>query len=112
MKCISPVGKQLVGNETTRDLSDNVAPEEGAMDQPHCLWVPVKLSFLEREKINRSTLNSGNNPPSTTKMHSFGIYLDTTLKDLIKVANYNLICLCTAIGTLKKSHINKVFKQQ
>lgn len=48
MKCIRPVGGQLVGDETTGDLSDDVAPEEGAVDQPHRLWVPVKLSFLQR----------------------------------------------------------------
>lgn len=45
-----PVGRQLVGDETSRDLSYDVAPEKGAMDQSHCLWVPVKLSFLERKK--------------------------------------------------------------
>ena len=49
MKRTSPVGKQLVGDETTGDLSYNVAPEEGAVDQPHRLRVPVKLSFLEKE---------------------------------------------------------------
>lgn len=42
-----PVGRELVGDETSWDLSYNVAPEEGAMDQSHRLWVPVKLSFLE-----------------------------------------------------------------
>lgn len=42
-----PVGGELVGDETSRDLSYDVAPEEGAMDQSHRLWVPVKLSFLE-----------------------------------------------------------------
>lgn len=47
---MSPVGRQLVGDETSRDLSYDVAPEEGAVDQSHCLWVPVKLSFLERKK--------------------------------------------------------------
>lgn len=57
MKCMSPVGKQLVGDETTRDLSDNVTPEEGAVDQPHCLRVPVKLSFLERENKRDARLN-------------------------------------------------------
>lgn len=50
LKSMWPVGRQLVGDETTRDLSDNVAPEEGTVDQPHRLWVPVKLSFLERKK--------------------------------------------------------------
>lgn len=48
--CMLPVGRQLVGDETSRDLSYDVAPEEGAVDQSHCLWVPVKLSFLERKK--------------------------------------------------------------
>lgn len=42
-----PVGRQLVGDETSWDLSYDVAPEEGAMDQANCLRVPVKLSFLE-----------------------------------------------------------------
>lgn len=45
-----PVGRQLVGDETSRDLSYDVAPEEGAVDQSHCLWVPVKLSFLQRKR--------------------------------------------------------------
>lgn len=42
----SPVGSQLVGYETSRDLRDDVAPEERAVDQAHCLGVPVKLCWL------------------------------------------------------------------
>lgn len=42
-----PVGRQLVGDESAWDLSDDVAPKEGPVDQPHSLWVPVKLSFLK-----------------------------------------------------------------
>lgn len=45
--CMLPVGRQLVGDETSGDLSYDVAPEEGAVDQADCLRVPVKLSFLE-----------------------------------------------------------------
>lgn len=43
---ILPVGCQLVGYEASWDLCDNVAPEERAMDQAHCLRVPVKLCWL------------------------------------------------------------------
>lgn len=42
-----PVGRQLVGDKTSRDLSYDVTPEERAVDQADCLRVPVKLSFLE-----------------------------------------------------------------
>lgn len=58
----SPVGEQLVGDKTTWNLSYNVAPEEGSMDQSHCLRVPVKLSFLERKKITLMILYSFINP--------------------------------------------------
>lgn len=47
---MSPVGKQLVGDKATGNLSYNVTPEERPMDQTHCLWIPVKLSSLERKK--------------------------------------------------------------
>lgn len=47
---MSPVGKQLVGDKATGNLSYNVTPEERPVDQTHCLWIPVKLSFLERKK--------------------------------------------------------------
>lgn len=50
MKRTSPVGKQLVGDETAGDLSYNVAPEEGAVDHPHCLRVPGELCSLEKRR--------------------------------------------------------------
>lgn len=43
---ISPVSSELVGYKTSRDLSDNIAPEKGSMDQAHRLRVPVKLCRL------------------------------------------------------------------
>lgn len=46
----SPVGKQLVGDKATGNLSYNVTPKERSVDQTHSLWIPVKLSFLERKE--------------------------------------------------------------
>lgn len=41
-----PVSSQSGGYIPSWNLGDNVAPEEGAMDHPHGLWIPVEYCFL------------------------------------------------------------------
>ena len=43
----SPVGGKLLTDEPSGDLGDDVAPEEGAVDHPHRLGLPVELSLLQ-----------------------------------------------------------------
>lgn len=45
-----PVGSKFLTYKTTGDLCDDVAPEEGAMNHPHCLRVPCELCSLEKGK--------------------------------------------------------------
>lgn len=44
-----PVGSQSGGDVPSGDLRHDVAPEKGAVDQPHRLRVPVELGFLGSE---------------------------------------------------------------
>lgn len=92
---MSPVGKQLVGDETTGDLSYNVTPEEGAMDQSHCLWVPVKLSFLERKKITEAHLKCTHLPSNCIHLVYSKLYIGASqiqfLKEFIKRVCLELI---------------------
>lgn len=46
--CKSPVSCEFLTYKATRDLCDNVAPEEGAVDHPHCLRVPRELCSLKK----------------------------------------------------------------
>lgn len=48
LQAFLPVSCKFLTYKTTGDLCDDVAPEEGAMDHPHRLWVPCKLCCLEK----------------------------------------------------------------
>ena len=45
-ECRLPVRCQPGGDVPPRDLSNDVAPEKRAVNQPHRLRVPVELGFL------------------------------------------------------------------
>lgn len=45
--CIAlPVCSQPGGDVPSWNLSNYVAPEEGTVNHPHSLWVPVEFRFL------------------------------------------------------------------
>ena len=46
-----PVRCKLLTNKPSWDLSDNVAPEEGAVDHSHRLRVPTELSRLKQDQL-------------------------------------------------------------
>lgn len=57
-----PVCSQSGGYIPSWNLSNYVSPEEGPMDHPHGLWVPVEFRFLSdthtKNKINKDTFLS------------------------------------------------------
>lgn len=50
LKSHSPVGCKFLTYKAARDLRDNVAPKEGAVDHPHCFRIPCELGRLEKWK--------------------------------------------------------------
>lgn len=49
-----PVCGQSGGDVASRNLSHDVAPEEGAVNHPHSLRVPVEFRFLKKNKIKQN----------------------------------------------------------
>lgn len=64
-----PVGCEFLADKSSGNLSDNVAPEKGAMDEADGLWIPVELGFLRvKIHIKLATLQthpSANQHPQT-----------------------------------------------